>query len=484
MPKDDKMNRTSIIVEPKVLKGFQDILPEEAIMFNNIIGKVRNVAERFGFLPMDTPALEYLATLVGTAGEDTTKQIFRLKSPEHEDIGLRFDLTVPLARFVAQHLDELKLPFRRYHIAPAWRTDKPGPGRFRQFTQFDFDAVGSANMAVDAEIVRFICDVMTQVNVSEYVVLTNHRKIMNALLETCRIMSEQQYKHVLRVIDKLDRIGIEEVRKELGKGRVDASGDQIEGVGLEYATIKLIEEFLNVSGDTREEIFEGIHQVIPETEKSKEAFTEVQNYLNALESLGVEEKHVKFLPSLTRGLDYYTGPVFETILPKAIKYGSVMGGGRFDGLIKRFSGTDIPATGGSIGISRFLSALADIGALPSSKTTTKVLVTVMEQRYMSHYLSIATELRGAGINTEVYLGRPNDSLATQLALANKREIPIAIIVGEDEFKNGTISIKDLHAGKELRKDIVGRKKYIAASKAGQIVIPRADFVSNIQQMLG
>ena len=477
------MDSKTAVVEPKLLKGFQDLLPEDAITFNRVVTKIRKVVERFGFVPIDTPALEYLATLVGTAGEDTNKQIFQFKSPEHEAIGLRFDLTVPFARFLAQYLDELKLPFRRYHLAPVWRADKPDVGRFRQFTQLDFDAAGSADMAVDAEITRLMCDVMAELGVTDYVVLTNHRKLVDALLEVCGIAHEEKRKHVLRVIDKLDKVGLAEVRKELADGRIDKSGDTIRGVGLEPQTIAIIEKFLAVAADTRQGVLEQIRQAIPDIGKNQEAFTEVEQYLEALESVGAAETHVKLTPTLMRGLDYYTGPVFEAKLLGAEKVGSIIGGGRYDGLVSRFLGENIPATGASIGISRFLTALKVSGALESVKTTTQILVTVMDRQSMAKYLAIATELRNAGLNTEVYLGNPKDKLRDQLALANKREIPIAIIAGEDEFQKQTISIKDLRAGQKARQDIGDRDRYVAAGKTGQMTVPRAELLSKVQELL-
>ena len=481
---EESAKQTLPFVQPRVLKGFQDTLPEDAIVLNDVVGKVCKVLERFGFLPIDTPALEYLTVLLGTAGEETTKQIFRLKSPEHEDIALRFDLTVPFARFMAGHLEELKLPFRRYHVAPVWRADKPGTGRFREFTQLDFDAAGSPDMAVDAEVIRLVCDVMTEINVPEYQVLVNHRKIMDALLQASGIASDDERKHVLRVIDKLVKVGIDEVRKELGEGRVDESGDRIKGVGLDTRTIDFIVGFLNISANTRQEVLEGIQQVLPATAASKEATEQAKSLLNGLESLGVPEDPVSFAPSLARGLDYYTGPIFEVVLPGASQFGSVVAGGRYDGLVKRFLGIDIPATGGSIGISRFLSALKAIGAFASVKSLTQVLVTVMQPKYMSHYLSLSTELRAAGINTEVYFGGAGDTLSAQLAMANRRQIPIAVIMGEDEIGAGSVAVKDLRAGRRLRKDVSSREEYVAAGKAGQTTVSRDECVGKIREMLG
>jgi len=483
MSSDENRPSQGALVAPQVLKGFQDVLPQDAISRNYVIEKVRNVFARFGFQPIETPALEYLAVLVGTGGEDTNKQIFRLKSPEHEDIALRFDLTVPFARLVAQHLEEMKLPFRRYHVASVWRADKPGAGRFREFTQFDFDAAGSPSMAVDAEIVRATCDVMQSLEILDYVVVVNHRKIMDALLGSCGVTGEERHKHVLRVIDKLSKIGLDEVRKELGQGRVDESGDRIKGVGLDSPSIQLIERFLNVGGESRRAIFNAIKELLPSTPDAEIAVAEVAAFLAALENLGVEESRVRFTPTLARGLDYYTGPVFETNLLKAPKFGSIMGGGRYDGLVKRFLGIDIPATGASIGIDRFLAALKEIGALPSVKTTTAVMVTVMTPTLLSQSLSVATELRHAGINCEVYFGNPDDGLRVQLALANRRGIPIAIIIGEDEVKAGKVAVKDLREGAEKRKGVTGRAEYRALGKTGQVTILRSDCVQVIRNML-
>jgi histidyl-tRNA synthetase len=476
-------NTASALVKPEVLKGFQDLLPQDAIVRNGVIGKVRDVLARYGFLPIDTPAMEYLAVLVGTGGEETNKQIFRLESPEHEDIAMRFDLTVPFARVVARHMDDLKLPFRRQHVASVWRADKPGAGRFREFTQFDFDAAGSASMAVDAEIVKATCDVMAALNVSDYTVLVNHRKIVDALLKSCGVIGEERHKHVLRVIDKLARVGLDDVRKELGPGRVDESGDPIKGVGLEAQSISLIERFLNVTGDSRRAILEHVRSLLPETPEAKEAIAEVNEFLTALDCLGVEEQRVRFTPTLARGLDYYTGPVFETILPSAPSFGSVMGGGRFDDLAGRFLGVDIPATGASIGIDRFLAALKDIGAIAPIQTTTAVMVTVLGQEAVPYALSVATELRRAGVNTEVYFGGPADGLRAQLALANRRGVPVALILGADEVKANTVSVKDLRKGAERRKDVTDRAEYKALGKSGQVTVSRDECLRVVREML-
>ena len=483
MTNEETAKPSPSVARPETLKGFQDCLPADAIARHDVIEKIRKVFERFGFQPIETAALEYLSTLVGTGGEETNKQLFALKSPEDEDIALRFDLTVPFARFISQHLDEIKLPFRRYHVGSAWRADKPGPGRFREFTQFDIDAAGSSSLAVDAEIIRAMCDVLAELNVAEFTVLVNHRKIVDALLYSCGIEDLARHKHILRVVDKLAKVGIAQTRQELGPGRIDESGDPIRGVGLDAATIAAIEAFLNVTGPTRSAVLASIATLLPPSDQAKAAIAEVQSFLEALNSLGVPEARVHFWPSLARGLDYYTGPVFETILPQAPRFGSVMGGGRYDGLVNRFLGIDIPATGASIGIDRFLAALREIGALTAAATTTDVLVTVMDPKLLQYCLAVATQLRSSGINTEVYFGAPADRLKAQLSLANRRGIRLAVILGEDEVKAGAVSVKDLSVGLEKRKDATDHEKFRSQGKAGQVTVPRDQLIATVREIL-
>ena len=470
-------------VDPQLLKGFQDILPEDMIAINYIIESVRKIFEKYGFLPIDTPALEYLVNLMGTGGENINKEIFRLKSPEDEDIGLRYDLTVPLARIVAQYPDKIRLPFRSYHVGPVWRADKPGAGRFRQFTQFDIDAVGSANVAVDAELIRIMCDVMEVFGVSDYVVKVNDRKLMDSMLLSCGITDVNVQKHVLRVIDKLEKVGIDEVRKELGEGRTDESGDKIPGVHLNGEIIDKIEKCFSIVADTRSRTIELVKEVFPDNEITRGAVAEIQCLVEALESLDVDEEHCTFTPNLTRGLDYYTGPVFETILTQAPHFGSVMGGGRYDDLVRKFLKKDIPASGTSIGIERFLFALKHIGAINLVPDTTQVLITVMPGMSITGYLQIAVELRKEGIKTEIFFGDPSEGLSKQLAYANERGIPIAIIAGEDELHSGTVSVKDLRVGKKKRADISGRNEYVAAARVGQQTVKKHELVATVRSML-
>ncbi len=483
MVTNDRTAQQEALVNPQLLKGFQDLLPEDMIARSRLVESIKKVFERYGFVPIDTPALEYLVTLIGTGGEDTNKLLFRLKSPEHEDIALRFDLTVPFARMIAQYPEKVRLPFRRYHVAPVWRADKPGAGRFRQFMQCDFDAAGSDSVAVDAEIVCVMCDAMTALGVSDYQVQINNRKVVDSLLISCGITDVERQKHVLRVIDKLSRIGIEGVRKELGEGRTDESGDKIPGVHLNKQIIEQVEKFISIQATSRAQVIAGIRGVLPDNEMARTALAEMELLAEALEGLKVDEEHGRFVPSLARGLDYYTGPVFETVLAQAPQFGSVMGGGRYDDLVRRFLAKDIPATGASIGLDRLLAALKHINAVSGTKTTTKVLITVMPGIAIKEYLAIALELRRGGVCTEVFFGSSSTRLADQLAHANAQGIPIAVIAGEDEFKSNTVSVKDLRVGMEQRAGIAERDKYRAAGRAGQKVVPRQELLVTVRSML-
>ena len=490
MPED--MAKSEQLVRPLTLKGFCDHLPQEMIARNRVIETIRGVYERYGFSPIDTPVLEYLETLIGTGGEEINKEIFQLESPEGEAVGMRFDLTVPFARILAQYPDKVKLPFRRYHIGPVFRADKPGPGRYRQFTQFDIDAAGSDSVIVDAEIVAAMCDVMRELGLnsgqgdaggsSEYQVKVNSRGLMDALLIACDIEQEDRRKHVLRVVDKLEKVGIENIGKELGEGRIDDSGDPIRGVKLAAGTIDKIVEFISVSGECRGAVVDAVRKVLGETEAAREAVDQMSELGVALDALGVGEGEAVFLPSLARGLDYYTGPVFEAVLTGAPQMGSVMGGGRYNQLAARFLDKVIPATGASIGIDRLMAGLLAIGKVGVESATTKVLVIGMRGTAAAP-LKVAGELRSNGIAAEVYLGKKNVSMSKQLAYANDKGIAVAAILGSDEIESNTIALKDLAMGKEKRADIAEREQYRQSGKVGQRTVGRDEMVATVREML-
>ncbi|MBI3598747.1 MAG: histidine--tRNA ligase [Nitrospirae bacterium] len=493
------MTESSIIskrlVEPQTLKGFCDHLPEEMIARNAVVEKIKHVYEKYGFLPLDTPILEHLVTLIGTGGEEVNKQLFKFESPEREPIAMRFDLTVPFARLLAQYPDQLKLPLRRYQIGPVFRADKPDPGRFRQFTQMDIDAAGSASVAVDAEMIAAMCEVMQgfgltnlpndeEAAVCEFQIRMNNRKLVDALLIGCGVTNRETQKHLLRVVDKLQKVGLDAVRKELGEGRIDDSGDPIRGVGLSRDVIGQIVAFIAIRGNTRNETILSLEKALPDSDASKVALQEMRDFAVALNCLKVDERDAIFDPSLARGLDYYTGPIFEAFLPQALEFGTVMGGGRYDQLVERFLDVPIPATGVSIGIDRLVAALIQLGKISPVRTTTRVLILAMPGISIEEQLRAVSELRAEHIPAEIYFGESGTSMRGQLSFASALGILIAVILGEDEIKNNQISIKNLKAGMESRVGIQDRERYKKAGKSGQITIPRNQLAQAIKEMLG
>ena len=470
------------MVEARTLKGFQDLVPGDLIPRKTVVQAIEGVFEKYGFQPLETPAIEYLETLLGAGGEETNKELFRLESPEGDPIALRFDHTVPFARLLAQYPGKLKTPFRRYAIGPVWRADKPGPGRFRQFTQLDVDAAGSESVAVDAEIIAVMNEIMIAAGVDRFTVLVNNRKLMDALLESCGIVEPARQKHVLRVIDKVNKAGIGNVRLELADGRIDESGDPIPGVHLKPDTIERVISFLNITGNTREEVAEALARELPPSEAAQAALAEMRELARCLDALDVTEEHARFLPGLARGLDYYTGPVFETVLTDAPEFGSVMGGGRYNQLVSRFLDRSIPCTGMSVGLDRLMAALTHLGVAPIVKTTVQALVVSMGNVPPGETLKVAAELRAAGIRAEAYFG-PKMNMKTQLSHADRYEIPVAVILGEDEIAQGVVSIKDLAAGKRQREDIAGHEAYRQAGKAAQVSVARAELAATVRALL-
>jgi len=464
------------IIEPRTVKGMRDYLPETVIARRKIIETVRTVFERYGFVPLDTPALEYVETLVGHG--DTSKNIFRSKIPEGEDIALRFDLTVPLARVVSQY-SELPKPFRRYHVAPVWRADKPDPGRFREFIQFDLDTVGSSSMAADTEILCGMYDVLSALGIERFRLRFSNRKILNALLDFANV-PQGLGKNVFRILDKLDKISFDEVALELTEGRVDVSGDTIRGLGLNDESVTKIKQFLDLPNATRNESLVNIERLFTNVSSAQEGINELKEICSSLDALKLSDEKITIDFSLARGLDYYTGPVFEAILLDAPEFGSVFGGGRYDDLVQRFLGKNIPAVGASTGIDRLLAALQKLERLETVSSTAHVLVTVMEKDKMLDYQQLTRELRSAGINTELYLGEEK-GLGKQLQYANKMQIPLAVIIGSNEFEKNEVTLKDLRAGKNV--DASNKEEYIKATKQAQVVVSRPQLLSSIQSLL-
>jgi histidyl-tRNA synthetase len=471
-------------IEPRLLRGFRDYLPAQMNARQRLIATIRSVYERYGFQPLDTPALEFRETLMGY-GEENTKQIFEFRNPEEEEVALRFDLTVPLARVVAQYND-LPLPFRRYQVGPVWRADKPDPGRFREFTQFDIDAVGVPSLAADVEILSAMHDAFLELGLERFRLRFSDRKVLNSLLDFAGIPREMAH-GVFRVLDKLEKIGMQGVTAELTGGRKDASGDTIRGLGLQTKQVDRIAEFVNLPKGARREVLAALAGLFHDVPSAAEALEELSFIDGALDRLHLSDDRVALDLSIARGLDYYTGPVFEAVLLDAPEMGSVFGGGRYDGLVERFLGRKIPAVGGSIGVDRLLAAFRKLGRLEETPATAQVLVTVMERDRMGDYLALAREIRSAGINAEVYVGEER-SLRKQLQYADRLRIPVGVIIGGDEFAQGTVTIKNLKLGAQLQEKKstvagVEREEWLQRSRSVQQTFPRDRMVEEIRSML-
>ena len=470
---------TDTTVQPRLSRGLRDLLPDQMLARQRMIDTIRGVYENYGFVPLSTPAIEFLDVLSGSAGQEAQQSIFRVTNPEKEELGLRFDLTVPLARVIAQY-PELPRPFRRYQVASVWRADKPDKGRYREFTQFDLDSVGVESELADTEIIAGMCDTLSALGIDRYLVRFSSRAILNLLLTFAGISAEQGV-DVFRVLDKLDKVGLDKVKLELMHGYKDESGDTIRGVGLSADQVDRIVRFLDVKNDARRDVVARVRELFANVENATAQLDVVERISNHLYALGYGDDRVSLDLSIARGLAYYTGPVFEAILLDAPQFGSVFGGGRYDDLVKRFTGRSIPAVGASIGVDRLLAALTHQGKIGSEKATARVLVTHMDAALRDDYLAITWELRRAGIPTELYLGSAKGP-GKQLKYADQYDIPLAILYGSNEKEQGIVTIKDLVAGRERMKPTADRSEYLA-QRAGQLTVPRTELVETIRKML-
>ena len=466
-------------VKARLSRGLRDLLPEQQLARQWLIDRIRGVYELYGFLPVSTPAVEYLDVLLGSdAGEEAQQSIFLVSNREQEELGLRFDLTVPLARVVAQYRN-LGRPFRRYQVAPVWRGDKPDKGRFREFTQFDLDSVGVSSELADTEILAGMCDTLDALGVEGYRVRYSSRGLLNTLLNYAEI-PEEQGRHVFRVLDKLDKAGLEKVKLELTTGYEDASGDKIRGVGLADGQVEKIEHYLGISGD-RPAVVGELRSLFQGVDGADGEIDLVERISDHLGTLGYDDQKVALDLSIARGLAYYTGPVFEAILTDAPQFGSVFGGGRYDGLVQRFLGERVPAVGASIGVDRLLAALEHLGKVKARKSTAQVLVSRMDASLDGDYLAMAYELRRAGISTELFLGKAKN-VGKQFGYADQWEIPLVLILGSDEKERGVVTLKDMEVGRSLSQEIDEREAWIAA-RPGQREVPRERLVEEVRNLL-
>lgn len=414
-------------VQAQPLKGTRDFLPERMILRQFVTGKLREVFENFGFEPLDTPSIEYAEVLEGKYGDEADKLIYKFEDRGGRRVGLRYDLTVPLARVVATYPDLVK-PFKRYQIAPVWRAEKPQKGRYREFWQCDVDTVGSPSMLADAEVVDVAFDALCRLGFTHFKTKINNRKVLAAIAEHVGV-SYDQATPVYRAIDKLEKIGVDGVEEELTRA------------GLDGSVIGRLMDLLKIRGEVDVVLAELKTRLAPYP-AGLHGVAELEELVRYLRWLRVSEANFEIDFSMVRGLDYYTGPIFETVVEEP-KIGSICGGGRYDNLVGMFTNRPTPATGISLGLERIVDVLDELhlGGIPEAKTVTQVLVTVFGPDTIDESLKAASELRAADIHTEVYLG--TDRLGSQLRYASRKGIPLTVILGTEEIAAGKVVVKDM-----------------------------------------
>ena len=472
-------------------KGFRDYFGAEVTERAEMLQKIAGVYHHYGFDALESSAVETVEAL-GKFLPDVDRPnegVFAWQEEDSDWVALRYDLTAPLARVYAQYRNDLPTPYRRYAMGPVWRNEKPGPGRFRQFYQCDADTVGAPSVAADAEICAMLSDTLETVGIprGDYLVRINNRKVLNGVLECMGLSDDAQRDAVLRTIDKFDKVGEAGVRELLGKGRLDASGAHIDGVGLSDDQAAPVLAFLTSRGDTASATLANLRAAIGASTVGAEGVAELEIMAELLDAGGYGADRIILDPSVVRGLGYYTGPVFEAELTFEIfdekgrkrQFGSVSGGGRYDDLVKRFTGQSVPATGVSIGVDRLLAALREKGRI-GSQSHGPVVVTVMDRDRMADYQAMVTELRTAGIRAEVYLGNPKN-FGNQLKYADKRNSPVAIIEGGDEKAQGIIQIKDLILGAQIAENATLEEW---KERPSQFTVPRGDMVAKVREILG
>lgn len=520
-------------IKARLPRGLADRGPAELSATREMIEKIRTVYERYGFEAVETPAIEYTDVL-GKFLPDQDRPnegVFSFQDDDEQWLSLRYDLTAPLARYVAENFDALSKPYRSYRYGWVFRNEKPGPGRYRQFMQFDADTVGAASVAADAEMCMMAADTMEALGIArgDYVIKVNSRKILDGVMDAAKIDAKQRLT-VLRAIDKLDRLRHDGVRQLLGEGRKDESGDFTKGAGLNEKQIATIlgfaipaEYFLSTDGPQNkisrpdQPIWRAADDggLIPDdrVRLPEKIYCDIANYINRLRPFvgssregneGIEEllalnslvrsagygtNRIEINASVVRGLEYYTGPVYEADLTfetkdekgKPVRFGSVGGGGRYDGLIARFRGEPVPATGFSIGVSRLLAALQHLGKSGKAVESGPVVVTVFDQERLADYQKMVTLLRNAGVRAELYLGQ--GKMGPQLKYADKRNSPCVVIQGGDEKAKGEVQIKDLILGAKAAEEIATNKEW-REGRPAQFSVKEADLVKAVREVLG
>ncbi|MBK0400801.1 histidine--tRNA ligase [Limibaculum sp. M0105] len=478
-------------------RGFRDYFGAEVVERRRMLDAICDVYHAYGFDPLESSAVETVEAL-GKYLPDVDRPnegVFAWQDDDESWLALRYDLTAPLARVFAQHRLSLPTPYRRYAVGPVWRNEKPGPGRYRQFYQCDADTVGTQTVAADAEICMMLADAFEAIGISrdDVIVRVNNRKVLNGVMEEIGVLDPSdpgirahERGIVMRAIDKLDRLGEDGVRALLGKGRLDESGDFTKGAGLSADQAEIVMGFVAARRDTGAATCARLCELVGNSATGAEGVVELETIAELMEAQGYASRAI-IDPSVVRGLGYYTGPVFEAELTFEIvdedghrrQFGSVAGGGRYDDLVKRFTGQAVPATGISVGVDRLLAALRAIGRAGGAEASGPVVILVMDRDRMADYQTMCGELRRAGIRAEVFLGGGN--MARQLKYADKRNAPVAIIEGGDERAAGVVQLKDLDLGARLSSEIASREEW--REQPAQQTVARTDLVPQLRAML-
>jgi histidyl-tRNA synthetase len=466
-------------------RGLEDRGPAAIAATRRMVEKIREVYERYGFEPVETPAMEFTDAL-GKFLPDQDRPnegVFSFQDDDEQWISLRYDLTAPLARYVAENFDALPKPYRSYRFGYVFRNEKPGPGRFRQFMQFDADTVGSGSPAADAEMCMMAADTMEALGVprGSYVVKVNNRKVLDGVRDALGIADDGQWLTVMRAIDKLDRLGIGGVQQLLGEGRKDESGDFTKGAGLKPDDIALVVGAIEQGAE--------IDARLRDSKIGQEGRDELDAISKLVTASGYGSDRIVIDPTVVRGLEYYTGPVYEVELlletkdekGRPVRFGSVGGGGRYDGLVSRFRGEPVPATGFSIGVSRLQAALTMIGQLDTRPEFGPVVVTVFDRDRVADYQKMVAQLRDAKIRAELYLGNPKN-MGNQLKYADRRNSPCVIIQGSDEKARGEIQIKDLIEGAKAAAAIASNQEW-RETRPAQFSCGESEIVAKVREVL-
>ncbi|MEX2186801.1 MAG: histidine--tRNA ligase [Pirellulales bacterium] len=418
------------MIEPRTLKGFRDFLPAAMIPRERLMETARRVYRSYGFAPIDTPALEYTEILLGKGGAETDKQMFRFEDSGGRDVAMRFDLTVPLARFVAQHAGTLGMPFKRYHIATVWRGENTQRGRYREFMQCDFDTIGTRSIAADIETTLVIHELFLALGFTDFEIHVNNRKVLTGLLEKLQLADKSTF--VLRALDKLAKIGPAKVSEEL-TSTTGASPEQAAAI-LEFATLT----------GTNDAIVAGVARAVAGSAVGEQGVGDLRSLLAACAAAGLPDERLKLDVSIARGLDYYTGTIYETFLTHLPSIGSVCSGGRYDNLAGLYTKQELPGVGASLGLDRLLAAMEELDMLPTAATPAEVFVAYFDAERLHDYLRLAAAVRGEGIGVELF-PEPK-KLGQQLKYADQRGFRVALIAGSNELAAGQCQVKDLKSG--------------------------------------